>query len=540
MAKYYGTKGNDTVVGAAEADLFFDFGIGHDVLTGGGKNDIFYLSVDDITDSVDGRDGLDTIDYSKADRAVRIDLTAGTVTATFHYHDDATVLVAQVQNVENATGSIYGDTIYGTDGRNTLDGNAGDDYLYGRDGNDTLIGGDGADHLYGGDLDDTLLGGLGNDYINGGYGTDTVSYADIDRGHAINANLSDGPLQLAAGMSGPAAHTVTISLGSGLTETDTVVGVENLTGTAYADWVEGGAAANVFDGGAGNDMLLGHDGSDTLIGGDGDDQLVGGRGGDDLRGGNGSDWAVYNLNELSYDDPGGPVRISLSDPSSNTWWAAGDTYDSIENIGGSPFDDIITGDNNNNIIRDDAGSNTFYGLGGMDTFVGNPHAGDRFYGGDQADTVDYSDPFATDLGAGISTVTVDLDHPSLNAGAAAGDTFVFVENIIGTRHDDTIAGNWENNILIGNDGDDHLEGRGWNDTLIGGDGDDTAIFSGNFADYQFTTINYVSNGQFGRYLEVHDTHADRDATDDLYGVEHLQFHNMTVGTASLMDPLFHL
>ena len=544
MAKYFGTRGNDYITGAAETDYFYDFGVGRDVLTGGFKSDVFYLTVDDITDTVDGRDGNDTIDYSGADRALLIDLGSGTVTATFHYHDifsyDATRVVTQVQNVENATGSIYGDTIYGNGGSNTLDGNAGDDYLYGFDGRDTLLGGAGADHLYGGDQDDTLIGGAGNDSISGGNGIDTVSYADGDRGSGILANLTDGPLSLDT-VPGHPAHTVAIQLSATQTETDTVVGVENVIGTAYSDWMEGGAAANMFDGGAGNDWLIGHDGDDTLIGDDGDDDLAGGRGADHLLGGAGSDWAYYNINELTYDDPGGPVVISLINPASNNWWAAGDTYDSIENIYGSPFNDIITGDDDNNIIFDFAGSNKFYGRGGMDTFSGSPNHGDRFDGGDDMDTVDYSQAFATDLGLGITNITVDLENPSLNAGAAAGDTFVLVENIIGTRHDDTISGNWENNILIGNDGDDLLEGRGWNDTLLGGDGNDTAIFTGNFADYQFRTVQYLnSEGHFERYLEVQDTQAYRDGTDNLYGVEHLQFHNMTVSTASVTDPLFHL
>ena len=84
-------------------------------------------------------------------------------------------------------------------------------------------------------------------------------------------------------------------------------------------------------------------------------------------------------------------------------------------------------------------------------------------------------------------------------------------------------------------------GRGWDDTLIGGDGNDTAIFSGNFADYTFRTVNHWSAaGGFERFLEVHDTHADRDGTDYVIGVEHLQFHNLIVDAASLVDPLFLL
>jgi Ca2+-binding RTX toxin-like protein len=528
MARYQGTKGNDQIVGAAEDNYFYDFGIWRDVLTGAGKSDVFYLTVDAITDIVDGRDGNDTIDYSGADRAVRIDLRIGSVTATFHDQQP----VAQVQNIENATGSIYDDTIYGTDGNNTLDGNAGDDYLYGRDGNDTLLGGAGADHLYGGDQDDTLIGGTGNDYINGGAGLgDTVSYADVDRGVGVDVDFRDQA-------SSDTPHQARFYGGAGA-ETDTVGYVENAIGTKYGDRFEGGVEANVFDGADGNDSIWGFGGEDTLKGGAGDDHLNGGQGADRLIGGDGSDWVEYNGLIAASDQPNGNVIISLFDPTTNTWEAKGDSYDSIENIIGSPFNDIITGDDHDNIIidRDDDGHtiggayrpdgyNYFYGLGGRDTFVGSVWHPDYFYGGNEEDTVDYS-------GLGFApAVTIDLEHQALNDGVALGDRFYFVEDIVGTDlGDDTIYGNFANNTFHGGGGDDRLMGRGGDDTLIGDRGTDTAVFSGNFADYTFRTLHF-NDGE--RFLEVHDTRADRDGTDYVIQVEHLEFHNSTVNTSDLL------
>ena len=55
--------------------------------------------------------------------------------------------------------------------------------------------------------------------------------------------------------------------------TDTLVSIENLTGSAFGDELIGNAGANVFRGLAGNDRLHGADGADTLLGGDGDDIL---------------------------------------------------------------------------------------------------------------------------------------------------------------------------------------------------------------------------------------------------------------------------
>jgi len=137
----------------------------------------------------------------------------------------------------------------------------------------------------------------------------------------------------------------------------------------------------VFDGADGNDFIWGFGGADTLKGGAGDDHLNGGQGADHLVGGDGSDWAEYGGFVAASDQPSSNVIISLADPTTNTWEAREDSYDSIENIVGSPFNDVITGHDGDNIIidNDDDGStiggaycpdgyNYFYGLGGNDTF----------------------------------------------------------------------------------------------------------------------------------------------------------------------------
>ena len=189
MARFRGTSNNDTKRGIpTEENTFENFGTGSDTLYGGLKTDHFYLVADEQLDFIDGYDGIDRLYYTSADRAVRIDLSSGSVTAVL---SNSPYTVAQVQNIEDATGSRYDDTIIGTSGSNTLDGGDGKDYLYGLEDRDVLIGGLGADRLYGGDQDDTLFGGFGNDYLNGGNGIDTVSYADVDRGAGVTVNLSD-------------------------------------------------------------------------------------------------------------------------------------------------------------------------------------------------------------------------------------------------------------------------------------------------------------------------------------------------------------
>jgi Ca2+-binding RTX toxin-like protein len=70
---------------------------------------------------------------------------------------------------------------------------------------------------------------------------------------------------------------------------DTLDGIENLRGSAFADTLKGNSGPNVLTGLAGNDSLSGFGGADQLLGGDGNDTLRGGPGADVLNGGNGND-----------------------------------------------------------------------------------------------------------------------------------------------------------------------------------------------------------------------------------------------------------
>ncbi len=83
------------------------------------------------------------------------------------------------------------------------------------------------------------------------------------------------------------------------------------------------------------------------------------------------------------------------------------------------------------------------------------------------DTVDFSGSTAgtiLDLRAGqFSSVNGHNNNVSIFAGHNADETEYYIENGIGSRHDD---------ILIGNDGNNVLDGRGGADRMAGNDGDD--------------------------------------------------------------------
>jgi len=128
--------------------------------------------------------------------------------------------------------------------------------------------------ILGTDGDDVLFGVPAvDDTIDGGLGTDTVTYASA--GGAFGGVLVD----LEGG----------IAFDNSNGDTDTLISIENATGSAFDDLMGGNIGANVLDGGAGADQLFAGDGNDTLIGGDGTDQLFGDNGNDNLSGDAGAD-----------------------------------------------------------------------------------------------------------------------------------------------------------------------------------------------------------------------------------------------------------
>jgi VCBS repeat-containing protein len=93
------------------------------------------------------------------------------------------VLMVRVSDGQ-ANGSVQVTVRVGSNGNDTLPGDAGTDLAFGQNGNDTLsglggndllCGGNGNDTLSGGDGDDTLAGGAGNDRLTGGPGADRFS-----------------------------------------------------------------------------------------------------------------------------------------------------------------------------------------------------------------------------------------------------------------------------------------------------------------------------------------------------------------------------
>lgn len=167
---------------------------------------------------------------------------------------------------ETINGSTQNDEIYGYGGNDVLFGDKGNDYIAGGAGRDVLIGGEG---------DDRMVGGTGADYHWGDTGQDTASYTTSLAG--VTVNLGVGPVGYGIGADA---------------QGDTFYSVEQLEGSAHADYLIGDHAGNTFWGNAGADHLSGMAGNDQLLGGQGKDEVAGGAGFDVLTGGAGSDFLI--------------------------------------------------------------------------------------------------------------------------------------------------------------------------------------------------------------------------------------------------------
>jgi Ca2+-binding RTX toxin-like protein len=162
--------------------------------------------------------------------------------------------------------------------------------------------------------------------IDGNSGTDTVDFTGF--GSAVWVGL--------ANVNGQAFTRDAANLNSGTWRTiGNLTNVENLTGTAFADYLAGDANANTFFYTGGVDTYDGAGGTDTV------------------------DYSLFTSAvsiELGTANPA--WTRDQNNLNSGTWRSIG-TLSNIENVVGTSFDDYLSGNSADNLLTGGSGNDTF-------------------------------------------------------------------------------------------------------------------------------------------------------------------------------------
>jgi Ca2+-binding RTX toxin-like protein len=285
---FTGDANANSVTGTEFADIFIG-GSGADVLTGGAGADLFvYKAVGEGGDTItDFTLGVDKFEFSASAfgnlTTTNFDGVSG-VTPDITGKELVIFTGATYTSVEAAQAKVLGNST--TAGFFAFTNASNETVLY-FDSNGTAAGGS------------TLIANLGTAAVSNLGTADFVftgTIASDDSGTPTNSTSVTVDLT-AAGNTFPTDFN---NFGSGGYNFTTPVlftggtGSNNVTGTDFADILNGGSSADIFDGGAGNDSLFGGGGSDTLNGGIGNDTLIGGLGTNVLNGGAGLDVFVFS------------------------------------------------------------------------------------------------------------------------------------------------------------------------------------------------------------------------------------------------------
>ncbi len=361
-----GTFFADSFTGDAGANQFWV--AAGDTAKGLGGDDQFFVS--DAPALIDGGGGNDTIEgflrfrllatpglggglqYGSTTNGVVVDLSQGKIL------DDGWGGSGLVKGIENLNGSSEIDSLTGDDHANVMHGLQGSDDIFGLGGADILWGDQGGDNLYGGAGDDVLHGGTGYNVLDGGAGNDTLDGSGANGVFAYDqASYIDAPGGVHVDL---AIKTAQDTVSAGM---DTLIQIEDLRGSSFADVLSGNAIGNTMYAGQGDDLvhgrgggdliyagggadtvygdggpdtIYGEEGSDTLYGGGGTDTIIGGAGADVMTGGAGADTFVYTaVSDSPTDHPDTITDLGARDFLDLTaLHIKGDVYYSVANLPG--------------------------------------------------------------------------------------------------------------------------------------------------------------------------------------------------------------
>lgn len=535
-----GGSGNDTLLGSSSRDTLIG-GIGSDTLLGEAGDDI--LVGGEGKDLLLGSFGFDVASYADSSAGITIDLLNIVSGSVLVFGGDASG--DRLNDIEGIVASNYadflsgdennnlfigfdgGDTIIGMGGMDTIaylesgqgvtinlavedaegfvfssGGTAQDDKIkgveniFGSNSDDTLIGNSTSNQLVGIDGNDFLQGYGGSDYLYGYDGSDTAVYSDSAQGVIINLSATGAnpdfdrdDLLIVEGLVEDLDDRLFV-VGQGGAEGDILNSIENLIGSNEIDDLQGDSGDNIIEGGGSGDKLDGGSaGSDTL----------------------------------SYQQSREAVNVSLGQLAENSGVdsgfivfsvdaggdAGGDRARGFENLLGSEFADVLTGDREDNIIEGGFGGDRIDGGAGLDTA--------KYTGSKSAVHIDLlQEAFQNPLNINDSdNGFIIVGSTVVSGGDSLDDRLKSIENLIGSNFSDRLIGDNNDNVLEG--------GRGVIDIIVGNEGADTASYSSSATGVTVSLAQAVeSSGVLSGFIILDDTAGGDAVGDQLMSIENLE------------------
>ncbi len=259
---------------------------------------------------------------------------------------------------------------------------------------------------------------------------------------------------------------------------DTLVNIENVEGTAFADYLLGDERSNQLSGGGGDDRIEGDAGGtpqgsfDYLSGNAGNDHIVIGAF-DTANGGADHDTATFVGNAINLNFNTNTFSID----GQGIWLAEFETYVGLE---GS---DTVVGAAHSEHINLGNGNDFAYGMGGND-FIYASAGADTMDGGAGYDTIVFHKAMVADWQAGVLDADIASDpwvsweaiQGSAGADRIRTNSWGFAVELRGGAGNDVLATGVSgivNDTLRGEAGDDQLNGGAGADLMEGGADNDT-------------------------------------------------------------------
>ncbi len=395
------------------------------------------------------------------------------------------------------------DFIVAGDGNDTVQAQAGDDQVLGCDGNDTVLGNVGNDNLDGGNGTDTLNGNDGNDTMSGGDGADTLngdggndSLSGGDAGDTLNGDGGNDSL------SGGDAND-NLNGGDGSDDIEGGEGNDTIAGNNGDDDLDGDDGGDTIFGDDGDDELDGGLGNDTLFGGEGHDLLVGGRNNDTISGGPNFDTVSYTSAPAGVETPNGIIGVTVNLAAGTATGDGNDTLAFVEGVIGSPYNDTFIPSIEHEIFDGRDGTDLISFTGVPTTSVPMPVRVDLVdeqatgQGDDQIKNIENA------TGTPWDDLIAGDANENVLSGGDGNDTLLGrggKDRLSGGNGNDLLNGGGNDDVENGDAGDDTFDqGDSANgaDTMAGGDGNDTVLYGARTEPVSVTSDGVANDGEAG-------------------------------------------